>query len=193
MSAAHRRLACVTLAALGGCAQNAVLELQLMLPASTDAIPYFALVQVRRGADNPFEVDWAGSDIDAVALANQPQRVQVSVVSSAPDTDVHLKIRFCRAPGCDAIDDASAPELWFALEHPFYLGRRTAWAACIEQVPPPGPPERPVRVDRCQIRGCIAGGSAATYCTASGAHFCETGSVDAAPRDLRCVGGIADY
>jgi hypothetical protein len=176
---------------LGSCASTAVLELQLMLPARGDGAPNFGLVQVRRASENPFEVDWVGTELEAVELGDAPTRVQLSVVTSAPDTDVHVKVRFCRSPGCDSIEDGGAPELWYSLERPLYLGRRTSWATCIAEVP--ADPPQAIEVDRCEIRGCLAGGSSTSYCVASGAHLCETSAVDRAPSDLRCVGDRAEY
>lgn len=183
----------VACALLAGCAETGVLELQLMLPPKPagDTEPLFALVQVRRSAAHPFEVDWVGQDLTAVELGSTPILQQTSVIGRDPALDLHIKVRFCRAPSCDALVDASAPEVWLALEHPFYVGRRTAWATCIDAVPS-ARPLQPLTIDRCEIRGCTAG-SSSTYCSSDGQHFCETDAVDEPPRELRCVDGIADY
>lgn len=176
-----------------GCAQSGVLELQLMLPplpaGETEAI--FAQVLVRRSTDHPFDLDWEGGDAFGLELGAEPRLDQVSVIGADPAVDLHIKVRFCRSPTCDAVDDADAPEVWVALAHPFYIGRRTAWATCIDSVPTTVPIEA-VEVDRCDIRGCVSGASA-TYCAGSGEHFCETDAFDEPPSDLRCVGGVAEY
>ncbi|MDQ3036232.1 MAG: hypothetical protein M3Y87_27775 [Myxococcota bacterium] len=189
-------LACVLALALAGCAQNAVLELQLMLPARDALVtaPIFALVQVRRADAHPFEVDWQPqADAQAVELGDAPARVQLSVIGRDPTIDLHVKVRFCGDPDCDGIDDADAPERWFAIEHPFYVGRRTAWAACVEDIPA-ARPSAPIEVERCEIHGCTAGG-ATSYCDpdGTGPHFCETSEIDDAPGELRCVDSMAQY
>ncbi|WP_236517470.1 hypothetical protein [Sandaracinus amylolyticus] len=178
---------------LAGCAETGVLELQLMLPSkpATDTEPLFAQVQIRRASDHPFDVAWEGADVAAVELGAEPVRSQISVVGRDPELDLHVKVRFCRAPSCDALDDGIAPELWFEIERPFHVGRRTAWATCIESVPSAQPTTSTV-VDRCDVHGCTSG-AAATYCDGAGAHFCEIETIDEPPRDLRCVDGVADY
>ena len=72
-----------------------------------------------------------------------------------------------------------------------YVGRRTAWAACVDAVPSAQPTDSTL-VERCDVHGCTTG-SASTYCDAAGAHFCETESIDHPPRELRCADGVADY
>lgn len=190
-----RRASALALACglFAGCAETGVLELQIMLPPKPagDTERLFALVQVRRSTDHPFEVDWLGEDGAAIELGEAPILHQTSVIGRDPGVDVHVKVRFCRAPSCDALVDASAPELWMALEHPFYVGRRTAWATCIATVPT-ARPLQPLAVDRCDIHGCTVG-SSSTYCSSDGQHFCETDAIDEPPRDLRCVDGTADY
>lgn len=188
---ARALLAAIAVSLCGGCAQSGVLELQLMLPPSADPDPVFAQVLIRRSTDHPFDLDWEGGDAFGLELGSEPRLDQVSVIGGDPTVDLHIKVRFCRSPTCDAIDDADAPEVWIALEHPFYVGRRTAWATCIDAVPTAVPTEA-LEVARCDIRGCVAG-SSATYCAGSGEHFCETDAFDEPPSNLRCVGGVAEY
>ena len=183
---------CLTLAC-AGCAQSAVLELQLMLPMQAGSAR-FARVQVRRAEGHPFELEWLGQDVEAIELGAEPSRAQISVVSPDSQTDVHIKVRFCVSPSCDAFEDDMAPELWYRVERPFYLGRRTSWATCIDAIPT-ALPLTPIEVGRCEVRGCARSAGSTTNCGSmgTGAHFCETGSQDEPPRDLRCVGGVADY
>lgn len=188
-----RRAAIAALALLlASCAQNAVLELQLMLPPQGAGPQLYALVQVRRAADHPFDVEWRGEEIDAVELSGEETRVQISVIGRDPEVDLHVKVRFCRVPSCDDLGDP-VPEVWYAIEHPFYVGRRTAWAACVPLAT--DRPTAPIVVDRCEIHGCVRGMGSTSYCegAGSGAHFCETGSIDEPPADLRCVLGSPTY
>jgi hypothetical protein len=185
--------ACLFALALGGCAQTAVLELQVMVPARDPAAtePVYAFVQVRQAATNPFEDSWLDQgDAAEVPLRDEPTRIQLSVIGRDPDTDLHVKVRFCEHPRCMGFEDRNA-ERWFSLQHPFYLGRRTAWATCIETIPT-SRPAAPFEVERCQIHGCAVG-SATNYCDEGGAHFCETGDDDELPNDLRCVGSLAEF
>jgi hypothetical protein len=192
-----RALASIGLAvALASCAQTGVLELQLMLPAQpAGSPPLFALVQIRRANDHEFEQLWSGDELAGVPLASTPTRTQISVIGHDPSVDLRIKVRFCQTPGCTSIMDDMVPETWYELEHPFYIGRRTAWAACITSVPAARPASAPIPEDRCQIHGCVGGGGSTSYCTSggSGPHFCETGSADEPPRDLTCIGAMADY
>lgn len=167
-----------------GPAPNAALELELDLPPSSGTLQH-AVVQIRSAAMNPPCVDWDGRDLEPTVLAVAERTVDhISVLSSDDSIDVNLKVRFCEDPRCNSFADADAPAVWFAIEHPFYLRERTRWGARIDTVPT-GPPcdaatcrDNPsactaTAIDRCQIRGCVTGDPASSYCTMDGAHFCE--------------------
>lgn len=170
-------LAALALAGFGlfasGCAQNAALELKILLPpAPTDGSQVFVLIQPRSAADNPFEDEWRGDDLEAIELVpGDTYPDHVSVMSTEDATDLNLKVRFCASPNCTDIEDDTAPELWYALGHPFYIGERTSWSTTISEIPT----ERdtaPEEVDRCQIEGCVDG-PLSSYCRGDGRHLCE--------------------
>lgn len=129
LSRLHAGLLAFGIATLSiGCAQNAILELQVDLPAAptpSDGRPWFAQVQVRRASDNPFDTDWMGVDDQLFELGDTRQWGCISVVSSDQELDLHIRVRFCRGDNCLDLLDASPPERWYSLEHPFYIGRHT--------------------------------------------------------------------
>jgi hypothetical protein len=190
------RWAAVVLSSLTApaCAQNAVLDVQLMLPPTSAASPTrYALVQVRRSAGHDFEDEWLGDDADPFELSEEPTLAQLSVDTTEPATDLRVKVLFCETRTCDSLADARAPQAWFELEQPLYLGRRTAWAACLSAIPM-GVPTAATSVSRCEIHGCIAG-APPTWCSTGSPtrHYCETLDSDVPPRELSCAGGVPQY
>lgn len=156
-----------------GCAQNAALEIAIELPAGpADGSRVFVLVQPRKAADNPFEDEWRGDDLAAVELLEGESFVDnISVMSTDDTTDLNLKVRFCASPNCTAIEDDTAPELWYALQHPFYIGERTSWGVEIFEIPLARDTEPDV-VEKCQIKGCVDG-PLSSYCRMDERHLCE--------------------
>lgn len=159
-----------------GCARNAVLEIELTVPALPAGAPdRFAVVQFETG-DVTFEEEWQRTVEHAgTPLTDAPQRIAYSVVAGEEHPVVLVKVLFCTTPDCTALADASdrAPAVWYQLEHPLYVGERTTWREAIE-VLPSDPPAAPIAVGKCEIEGCIsAGTSDTTYCRLSGAHYCE--------------------
>lgn len=152
---------------------NAVLEMELTLPAvPADAPRPFAFVQVRRAEGFPFDATWlAGDDVPALRLMNTPSEDQISLLTEDDSIDVHVRVRFCASEDCSSLTDATAPEVRFALEHPFYLGQRTRWNETITNVPTETGPT--TEVSRCLIRGCVQGPDATSYCRGDGTHLCE--------------------
>ena len=186
-----RLLAIVPLLAFvhAGCTENAVLEIELQLPPNPGPGTRFALTQMRRADMNPFDEQWAGQDLPAVELGTEALVDEISVVSDEDDLDMHVRVRFCISRTCGDLMDANAPERWFFLEHPFYLGHRTEWREGdmaraddprIESIPDatdsctadPMPGNCPIMVGRCQIRGCVEG-MIGNFCDMSDRHFCE--------------------
>jgi hypothetical protein len=163
----------IGLVALGcGPEPNAILEVELLLPPRAEpSTTRFAYVQFRRADGHPFELDWERSDRDGVELSDVSTPADISIFTTEPNVDVHLRIRFCQQPTCGAIGDDLSPELWYALEQPFYEGHRTSWGTTITDEPM-GRPTAPEVVDRCMIRGCVDG-ETSTYCDLGGRHFCE--------------------
>lgn len=137
---------------LAGCAQNAVLELQVEIPpAASSADPVYAQVQVRRTDATGFDVSWTGDDPPGVALQQDASWVCTSVDSHDASIDLDVRVRFCQSPSCDALGDDTAPEVRYHLEHPFYIGRHTYWSAQIAAVP-----ECTTDAD-CLLGTCVAG------------------------------------
>lgn len=128
----------IVLAALaaGGCAENAVLELQVELPAAPegDPDPWFAQVQVRR-SNASFDATWEGLDPRTLELGPEPQWDCISVQTGDDSVDLNVRVNFCRTSDCEGLGDDRPPERRYFLEHPFYLGRRTYWATSVERVP----------------------------------------------------------
>jgi hypothetical protein len=121
--------------ACASCAETGVLELQLTLPPqpATEA-PLFASVQVRSTAD-PFSNPWGGATVESIELGTGPQTDCISVVSRNAEVDVNVRVSFCHDPNCVALGDDAAPERFYRLEHPFYIGRRTFFTTTIASVP----------------------------------------------------------
>lgn len=156
---------------LGACeSQNAILEVELGLPPLQDET-LFAYLQLRPAENHPFDIKWEGEDLAGLGLEADPVTVNLSVISEDPPDLVHAKIRFCASASCTALQDDRAPELWFALEHPLYLGERTRWKQVLPQVPSETSAEAQT-IDKCEIVGCVAG-EASFYCRLDGTHFCE--------------------
>lgn len=132
-----RARAClVAVALLGvGCAQNAILELQIQLPAAPTGDTWFAQTQVRNADGHPFSIPWMGGDIESVPLEASPKWDCLSVESGNEAADLHVRVRFCRSADCLDLDDGTRRERWYRLEHPFYIGRRTYHQIQIDSVP----------------------------------------------------------
>lgn len=173
-----------------GCADNAILEVTLDLPPSgalvvdggvVDAGPMparrYAFVQIRRAAEFDHAVAWSGTDPETIELDPTERTIaDYSVVSTDEATDVHVKVQFCVHPQCISPEDMavpSAPAVWYALEHPFYIGKRTFWDARIDVIPGPASPTMEVlQVGKCEIEGCISGVTD-DFCRIDGRHWCE--------------------
>ena len=130
----------IVLAALSaGCAQNAILELQVQLPANPPGETWFAQVQVRTApASDPlsnFSINWMGSDLRTVPLTSTSQWDCVSVQSLDPAVSLHVKVRFCRAEDCLDLLDGDPPERLYSLETPFYIGSRTYHRIVVPAIP----------------------------------------------------------
>lgn len=116
-----------------GCDQNAILELQVQVPAAPDGDPraWYAQIQVRNADGHPFStvegrpLPWMGGSDSMVTLGDEPLWECISVISNDETLDVHVRVRFCRSENCGNLEDSNPPERLYSLEHPFYLGRRT--------------------------------------------------------------------
>jgi hypothetical protein len=169
-----------------GCAQNAILELQVDLPPAplpSDGGSWFAQVQVRRASDHPFDIPWMGGEDQVFELGDTRQWGCISVVSGSQELDLHLRVRFCRAEDCLDLLDGTPRERLYTLEHPLYIGRHTYYRITdIGEVP-----DCATDGDCGGIGACISGvcgcGSAADC--GGGGLTCEGGTC------LRTVGRCA--
>jgi hypothetical protein len=178
---------CVPLTAsvLAGCAQNAVLELELDLPKNPGVTPVrYAVVRVVSGSV-PFDQDWQGDDaLPPFALdpnATSAQHVSLDGSSEVEGAPVRVKVRFCRDPACSALGDDTAPEVRLQIDRAFYAGKRTSYTwsiACVPNVagqtdtPTCAIPQRAeTDVTKCEVGGCRTGVTH-SYCVGD-KHFCE--------------------
>lgn len=161
----------VSILCAAGCTQNAILEMAIDLPSVDEGVVLHAQPQMRVASMNPHAEEWRGEDLEAIELGSERIVDEISLVAEEDEVDVAVKVRFCTTPSCTSLDDADAPERWYLLEHPFYLGRRTEWAVRIEEVPA-ARDTSPLVVGRCDIRGCVEG-DLSSYCRVDGRHLCE--------------------
>lgn len=155
---------------------NAILELEIALPPAPPGETIYVLTQARRADRFPFVgADWrAGEDPAPIRLETTATRDHISLETVGDDElDLNVRVRFCTDPGCAALSDdiERAPQAWFTLEHPFYLGHRTFFELSVPTIPTT-PPDAEQPVERCAIRGCVDGVST-TYCRMDGSHLCE--------------------
>lgn len=165
-------LTIATLALSVGCARNAILEVEIELPAGPS--DRYAVVQFETG-DVAFDAVWRRPEEYPGTQLGAPQTVAYSVISEDETTEVRMKVSFCTTPDCSGLDDAPdrVPALWYEFPRALYVGERTRWTAIVASLPT-DPPAAPTEVDRCEIEGCIdAPDSTTTFCRLSGEHYCD--------------------
>ena len=175
-------LSLLTFVSAFGCADNAILELEVRLPANPhEGRETFALIQVRR-ATSGFETPWIGDiPVRGFPLGNMPRTEQISVVAE-PDSythDIRGRMKFCGNDTCTALGvpsdgipgDDMAPEAHLEVEHPFYSLKRTSVSWPVDTVPPDSLSPPLLMISRCQVAGCID--ITTNYCRADGTHFCD--------------------
>lgn len=156
---------------LAACADNAILEVELDLPAATGT-QMFAYVQSRSADTIDFGTEWAGADAPEGFLLTSGGSVQhVSFVTSGPamTRQLGIRVRFCSDRVCGAIADTTAPEAQFVIERAFYRGHRTTLRLTVV---PTAMPTTHTTITKCDVAGCTTG-TATSYCYADGRHFCE--------------------
>ncbi len=173
-------LLCLTLA---GCADNALLEVELTLPPAT-ACERFARVEaisVPPSQAVEFTADWgAGAQVVAAPLGAPDARTAVSLEASGDKIErtVLIRARLCAQPACDGpvadgcSGDAFARALFVAVERGFYAGEYTQIAIDLAAAKASPQQSDVVVFGRCDVAGC-AQGAAASYCFEGGQHFCE--------------------
>lgn len=167
-----RRAAAAALALLvAGCADNAILEVDLELPATSASTPRYAFVQSLSASTIDFGGAWAGADAtEGFLLTSAPSTQHVSFVTDgdAIGRPLGIRVRFCTDRVCGALADVDAPEARYVVDRAFYRGQRTRLT--LSPVPETAPTT--TEIGKCEVRGC-SNGAAATYCFADGRHFCE--------------------
>ncbi|RMH12344.1 MAG: hypothetical protein D6701_13645 [Gemmatimonadetes bacterium] len=159
---------------LAACSSNAILELELTLPAAPDpSEPLYAFVQMRTNTN--FDTPWSGAvPFDGIPLQDVPSEHLISVVAEPGqyDDDLFVRVSFCHTPRCDGFGDDFAPERRLRIEHPFYELKRTRASWVIDAVPTETV-ETPDVIERCAVEGCREG-TTRDFCRMSdGSHFCE--------------------
>ena len=202
----------LVLSLASGCALNAVLEVDMLLPydPGRDERP-IALVEVSTTRPPPL-VDGLGgwneewreeervfnlaSGENPCAAEGRNCNVRFSVVTENIDVEfIYIKVTFCRAEDCTELGEASNPAFWgFVLERPFYRESRTRWSPTredglfvlpLDRQPPLPIPEvdpPPFVVDRCSIEGCARGNPVITDF-----GWCDGELGDTEPGDHWCV------
>ncbi len=181
MSFARFVLGAVLALALGSCADDAILELELELPpipADFRGYAYLETLSADHVDASDFEREWAGGAIeDGFTLASTGSTEDVSVVATGPSIArmLGVRVRFCFDSRCAAPQDRAVPrEVRWIFERAFHAGRRVHYRLVIEAVPD-AEPGAPMAVSRCAIgHGCRDGSTLTdpSFCT-DGRHDCE--------------------
>ncbi len=139
------RLWTLSLLSMTACNQVAVLEGELVLPPRPAEVGEMWVSVQAMPSTTPLEDTWAGAALEPVALTDEPLPYRFSLETEHPDRDLHVKVRFCLNRGCDFLpadlSQSADPqaEVWFSLDHPFYLMKKdpepTRWTAEIRTVP----------------------------------------------------------
>jgi len=132
----RRLLFVLAVALLGsGCAQNAMFELQVQLPANPPGETWFAQIQVRDQNGHSFSIPWMGGDVPTVALGSEARWDCISVESLDPTVSLHVRVRFCHSEDCLDLEDGDPPERLYSFEAPFYIGSRTYYRVTVPRIP----------------------------------------------------------
>ena len=156
-----------------GCAQNAILEVTVDMPAADPSRTYLVVRALSGEAD--FSNDWQQSQIAGIPLnTTEANIVEIGIEGSGDDLlrVLNVKLRFCVHPECQAVpDDGDSPEVWLTFERAFYQGEYTGYQLSL-MPPPTTAPSTPTIVGKCEIFGCVEGSSPTGYC-ADDVHHCE--------------------
>lgn len=170
-----------------GCARNAILEVDVELPAARGEANFARVeLNVDELGETPFDVEWGAPPLEPVALGAGPSLLDASVVAEGYAGDVLARVRFCKSPTCDDLTTPRDPqaEVRFRVERPLYVGNRTGVALRIPEVPatpsmpprdcemvPAGQPTWACVIERCDVRGCQSG-DGLSFCVGD-LHACE--------------------
>lgn len=169
-----RALALLIALVASGCAEDGILELDLVLPSAADAC---GATQVGVEARIPpegscfFDQEWLDGDHAVLALEPIEVRHRVSVVATAEDVarPLCLRVRACNADACPPPEVTIGVRAEIAIERAFYLGQYTA----LELGPIDLCADSRTDVGKCEVEGCAAGAPRDTFCTSEGRHLCE--------------------
>lgn len=188
-------LALVGLAVLAasapGCARNAVLDLDVVIPAqpSLAAGRRHAFVEIGTGF-NGFEEQVLGlegaTDVDVATIVGPSERLTFSVVASDPGAELRVRVRYCRTERCDdpsdvlPFEEGTEPGLRWTFERAFYVGQRTSYELAVPALVAGAESVDPRTVCRCAVIGCatVAPGTSScrgttNVCDRTARHFCE--------------------
>lgn len=153
---------------LAGCAGNAVLELEVVLPAA-DACGVALGLEARISTACLFEQDWFDGDAAVLAIEEGVTAHQISLVAEGADVDrtLCLRARGCPdASACPLADVTAGRATNVEIPRAFYRGHYTRYSLLIDPCV-----AQTLTIDRCDIEGC-AELPRETYC-ADGRHLCE--------------------
>ncbi len=173
------RPSCSILAALlcSACAQNAVLDLDVELPAAgtlAGSTPIEA-VTVQLDSDTAdFDSDWAaGLPRQTVSLDATRTTLQLSVLAQPDHVERSLALRvyYCTSlAACEATPVEAQAELRVVMPRAFYRGVATRYRL-VASSPPDGTTPGVLEVDPCDVAGC-RDGEMASWCE-GGVHLCD--------------------
>lgn len=118
---------------VGGCADNAILELELTLPSVTVACGAgSAAVEARipREGGCFFDQEWLDGDRAVLPIDTSESTHEISVVATGEDVTRTLcvRVRGCRADECPPPEITVGARADIEIERAFYLGRYTELA-----------------------------------------------------------------
>jgi hypothetical protein len=169
----------MTATLLAGCAENAVLQLEVPLPAAfvqdSGRIEY-AVVQARRGPTD-YDVAWLDEATDPIPLGDRPfvQRVDLVAEGETIGAPLAIKVVYCQqAEGCGRDTGGFEVSRWYRIERAFYTGAYTQLRLPMEAVPIEDSTEAEV-FGRCQVGGCGSDpdSTAPQRGCIDGRHLCE--------------------
>lgn len=144
-----------------GCARNAILELDVELPAGVSHAELAAL-----SAPPPFDAPaWDAASVERLDEVGDRARVELVAEGSAIEAPLGVVVRLCASDPCE---DAPA-EVRVRAERAFYVGARTWLDLAIPAVPAS---PATVEVARCEVGGCLPGDTL-DFCRDDGTHYCE--------------------
>ncbi len=163
---------------ISACADNAVLDLSIVVPPRTTAANT-AVLDVRPASGFDLEgSDWPSSAAFpelSVELGATPLRIEASVPAEHVDQDLLVRVRFCATAGCAT----GSPAVCYRLARPFHGGRLSVFHTELVAIPEAAPVGLcswpPIEIDRCSI-GCAEGrpwGPGASFCDDEGLHTCD--------------------